>query len=675
MQRLSLWSRRLFSTRWIVQTTYTDPKSIWKRGIYSKFVYGTVPATANNNVLLSKAYTRAFPSGRYSTWSASTTEDANTEQLDSLPIREETKSLLQAAGITHLFPVQQKCWNPIWQGKDIVVRSQTGTGKTLAYALPLMEKVHSGHLKMHPETEGSPVILVLVPTRELAKQVYEEFGKLDTKLSGACIYGGAPYRPQEEQLRHHVSYLVGTPGRVADMMRRNLLLLDLVQCVVLDEADRMLEIGFASELEQILSAVSVDRQTLLFSATLPAWVKQQSTENMKQPIFIDLVGDNRESKIPKGVKHYAIAVPPYAKEAVVGDILTVYGGEKCIVFTHTKREADLLGSSEYIRDEATVIHGDIPQEGRELAIHGFRKGKFRNLIATDVAARGIDIPNVDFVLMTYTPNPTPESIDMYVHRSGRTGRAGKNGKSMLIYSQEEKDKLVKLERALGIRFERLQPPSTEQLLAASLERSWNKILSTPEALISQVSPLINDKISNMPGEKDSPRGLSPTRNLFHMLSDETDSEKRLQLLLAAAMARLGGFHSTLQHRSLLTGKHGFVTFHMEDKRPEGKRRGFGFHFLRRILSESFSEWIEDGEEISKIVVYPSGMEALFDVSEKIASSLMQHGLAGKSAFQVKPVNQLTEEMIQAMEAAESRKSSSTVSKTKHSDTSKRYRNH
>ncbi|GJQ08241.1 hypothetical protein GpartN1_g32.t1 [Galdieria partita] len=658
MYRFSLtatwrWSRRF--TTLCAEQHYSVANFIWKNNIYRALDCRRTIVESSSVYL--KKFSLASSSCSYSSHSACTIDDdsCTSQLLDSLPIREDTKKRLKALGITRLFPVQEKCWSPIWQGKDVIVRSQTGTGKTLAYALPLIEKANSGHFKAHTKDKGSPFIVVLAPTRELAKQVFDEFGKLESTLSGACIYGGAPYRPQEEQLRNRLSYLVGTPGRVADMMRKNLLHLEHVECIVLDEADRMLEIGFASDLEQILSAVSGDKHTLLFSATLPPWVKQQSAENMRNPMFIDLVGDDRDSKIPKGVKHYAIAVPPFAKEAVVGDILSVFGGEKCIIFTPTKREADMLGSSEYIRDESTVIHGDIPQEGRELAINGFRRGKFRNLIATDVAARGIDIPDVDFVLTTYTPFPTPESIDMYVHRSGRTGRAGKQGKSVLIYSQGEKDKLVKLERALGIRFERLHPPSSEQLLIASFERSWKKVLDTPESLVSQVLPILEEKLNSIDLQQQHPSEVAPHNSLLKdCIVHETQLEKKLQLLLAAALARLGGFQSTVQHRSLLTGKHGFVTFHIQDNRPIAKRKGLSVQFIRRILSESMSDSVKDMEDVSKVVIYPSGYEALFDVSEKIAYDLIEHGLGEKSHFQVKPMKQLTRETIQVVEAAEKR---------------------
>lgn len=651
MHRLLLTTTlQRFAKCWKRQTTTI---LIWKNYIHSTCLWRTTSALPFSAVVAYK-YPGWLSNCRYATSSASRGKGASTSnQLDSIPIREETKRCLQAMGVTHLFPVQENCWHPVWQGKDVIVRSQTGTGKTLAYALPLIEKVSQGHFAAKSRRVGSPLIVVLAPTRELAKQVFEEFNKLEVTLSGACIYGGASYRPQEEQLRRHLSYLVGTPGRVADMMRKDLLHLDQVQCIVLDEADRMLEIGFANELEQILASVSREKQTLLFSATLPAWVKQQSAENMRNPIFVDLVGDNKDSKIPKGVKHYAIAVPPFAKEAVVGDILSVFGGEKCIIFTPTKREADMLGSSEFIRDESAVIHGDIPQEGRELAIHGFRKGKFRNLIATDVAARGIDIPNVDFVLMTYAPNPTPESIDMYVHRSGRTGRAGKQGKSVLLYTQKEKDKLVKLERALGIHFERLQLPSSEQLLQASMERCWNQVLSTPKSLLAQVSPILEDKLGQVHDAKyvSHTTNNASCRSLLDAFSEETTLEKKLQLLLAAALARLGGFHSSLQHRSLLTAKHGFVTFHIQDNRPASKKKGLSVHFLRRILSDSLPDLVKDTTDISKVIVYPNGDEALFDIPESIASFLVQRGLGEKSHFEIKPVKQLTREMAQVIEAA------------------------
>ncbi|EME26964.1 ATP-dependent RNA helicase [Galdieria sulphuraria] len=659
----SLFTPTLRWSQWFAKTCTTLQRRSVTTNIWKNDIYLSLGKCRTTTVGSSSFYLKFYgASSSYSTLSVSSVDDDSSalHYVDNLPIREETKERLKASGITRLFPVQQKCWNPIWQGKDVVVRSQTGTGKTLAYVLPLIEKASLGHFKAHTKRTGSPFIVVLAPTRELARQVFEEFGKLETTLLGACIYGGAPYRPQEEQLRNCLSFLVGTPGRVADMCRKNLLHLELVQCIVLDEADRMLEIGFASELEQILSAVSGNKQTLLFSATLPTWVKQQSAKNMRNPAFLDLVGEDKDAKIPKDVKHYAIEVPPFAKEAVIGDILSVFGGEKCIIFTPTKREADMLGSSEYIRDESTVIHGDIPQDGRELAINGFRKGKFRNLIATDVAARGIDIPNVDFVLMTYTPTPTPESIDMYVHRSGRTGRAGNKGKSMLIYSQAEKDKLLRLERALGIRFERLHPPSSEQLLMVSLERSWKKVLGTPDSLVSQVLPILEDKIKNIHHQQ---YNSVTNGSVLDAIMNETKLEKKLQILLGAALARLGGFHSTVQHRSLLTSKHGFATFHIQDNRPIAKRKGFGVHFLRRILSESLPDLVKDTEAISKVVVYPSGYEALFDVSEKVASSLVEYGLGEKSQFEVKPVKQLTQEMIQVVEAAEKRKLSVVHNKT------------
>jgi ATP-dependent RNA helicase DDX21 len=246
----------------------------------------------------------------------------------------------------------------------------------------------------------TPRALVLAPTRELAKQVEREFMESAPMLSTICVYGGVSISTQQRQLQRGVDIAVGTPGRIIDLIDRGSLNLQDVRFLVLDEADQMLAVGFEEDVERILEQLPKKRQGMLFSATMPAWVKNLSRKYLRDPLTIDLVGDN-DAKLAEGIRILAIPIPAAAKRAILTDLITVYGkGGKAIVFTQTKRDADdvALGMGRILGCEA--LHGDISQAQREKTLDAFREGKITVLVATDVAARGLDVPNVDLVCTT-----------------------------------------------------------------------------------------------------------------------------------------------------------------------------------------------------------------------------------------------------------------------------------
>ncbi|EHA8587775.1 DEAD-box ATP-dependent RNA helicase 53 [Cocos nucifera] len=362
-------------------------------------------------------------------------------EIARLGISQEIVSDLARKGITKLFPIQTSVlyglclgfvlfapWmgleldiglravlEPAMQGRDMIGRARTGTGKTLAFGIPIMDKIIRFNAK-HGRGRN-PLAIVLAPTRELARQVEKEFRE-SAPLDTLCVYGGVPIQRQMRTLDYGVDVVVGTPGRIIDLLKRGALNLSEVQFVVLDEADQMLAVGFDEDVEIILEKLPLNRQSMMFSATMPSWIRRLTQKYLKDPVTIDL---------------------EHAK------------GGKCIVFTQTKRDADRLAYVMGRRFECEALHGDISQNQRERTLAGFRDGRFHILVATDVAARGLDIPNVDLVLHYELPNTS----ELFVHRSGRTGRAGKKGSAILIYTNEQTRAVRAIEQDIGCKFTEL----------------------------------------------------------------------------------------------------------------------------------------------------------------------------------------------------------------------------
>ncbi|KAI4295068.1 hypothetical protein MLD38_040663 [Melastoma candidum] len=370
-------------------------------------------------------------------------------EIAKLGIEEEIVSALAKKGITKLFPIQKAVLDPAMQGRDMIGRARTGTGKTLAFGIPIMDKIIKFNAK-HGKGRN-PLALVLAPTRELARQVEKEFYESAPNLDTICVYGGTPIQRQMRQLDYGVDVVVGTPGRVIDLIKRGALNLSEVQFAVLDESDQMLAVGFEEDVETILKNLPQNRQSMMFSATMPAWIKGLTRKYLKDPLTIDLVGDS-DQKLADGISLYSIASDLYAKASIVGPLITEHAkGGKCIVFTQTKRDADRLAFAMGKSYRCEALHGDISQAQRERTLSGFREGHFSILVATDVAARGLDIPNVDLVIHYELPN----SSEIFVHRSGRTGRAGKKGSAVLIYTQDQHRDVRIIERDVGCKFTEL----------------------------------------------------------------------------------------------------------------------------------------------------------------------------------------------------------------------------
>ncbi|CAA6653812.1 unnamed protein product [Spirodela intermedia] len=382
--------------------------------------------------------------------------------ISSLGLPQQLVDSLQKRGITHLFPIQRAVLEPALEGRDLIARAKTGTGKTLAFGIPIIKKLtlddEGGSISRR--ARRLPRFLVLAPTRELARQVEKEIKESAPYLSTVCVYGGVSYNLQQNAISRGVDVVVGTPGRIIDLINSSSLKLGEVQYLVLDEADQMLAVGFEEDVEVILDQLPQQRQSMLFSATMPGWVRKLARKYLDNPLTIDLVGDEEE-KLAEGIKLYAVPATSTSKRTILSDLITVYAkGGKTIVFTQTKRDADEVSMALTNSISSEALHGDISQYQRERTLNSFRQGKFTVLVATDVAARGLDIPNVDLIIHYELPND-PET---FVHRSGRTGRAGKEGNAILMFTGSQRRTVKSLERDVGCRFEFISPPVMQEVL-------------------------------------------------------------------------------------------------------------------------------------------------------------------------------------------------------------------
>ncbi|KAF4360035.1 hypothetical protein F8388_021328 [Cannabis sativa] len=353
-------------------------------------------------------------------------------EISKLGIAQEIVSALAKRGILKLFPIQRAVLEPAMEGRDMIGRARTGTGKTLAFGIPIMDKIVQFNAK-HGRGRN-PLALVLAPTRELARQVEREFQESAPSLDTICVYGGTPISAQMRQLQYGVDIAVGTPGRVIDLLKRGALNLTEVQFLVIDEADQMLQVGFQEDVERILESLPKKRQSMMFSATMPSWIRKLTQNYLKTPVNIDLVGDS-DQKLADGISLFSIASDMHGKPSIIGPLITEHAkGGKCIVFTQTKRDADRLAYAMAKSHRCEALHGDISQSQRERTLAGFRDGNFNILVATDVASRGLDIPNVD-LLPKIAGDST--SVDMFGdtgfggmrdRRPGGPGRSGFGGR-------------------------------------------------------------------------------------------------------------------------------------------------------------------------------------------------------------------------------------------------------
>lgn len=544
--------------------------------------------------------------------------------IDELGVSDKTLEVLRKKNFEVMTPVQSQSYSHVYDGEDVVARSRTGTGKTIAFGLPIIEKLVQRGLNEMRSGRDLPLVLVLEPTRELAMQVSQELSKLCSvhRMRVHSIYGGSSYSVQERAIRDGVHILVATPGRMLDHIRRGTVDLGNVRHVVLDEGDTMLEMGFQKDVETIIMNVKspgaaarraaadalmdygaeedegedddedwedegnslydpLDDETdarkeadakkaakhvqmLLFSATMPGWICSLTDKHMEDPIFLDAVQEG-ETRLAATIKHLAVRLPNVrmrmdgVRTYVEDLILTEGKGGQTIVFTNTKEEADtLVASDSFGQLKSMALHGDIGQNSRQATIRQFKEGKIDVLVATDVAARGLDIAGVDLVVHTGPPNDP----DTYVHRSGRTGRAGRNGTAILLYSAPEERKLSMFEKVLKFRFQRAGPPSPDQITEASAAFASKKLQQVNPEVVQYFLPYARDMLESLKSgkmvfdqkevddaEEEEDEGAS---------LDEAEGPESTEVLFARCMAAISNRH-TIASRSLLTGQEEFMT--------------------------------------------------------------------------------------------------------------------
>ncbi len=362
----------------------------------------------------------------------STPETPTIQRFDELNLSETMLAALTEARYEVPSPIQAGVIPIALEGKDVLGQARTGTGKTAAFSIPIIERI--------PTTRG-PHALILVPTRELAVQVRDEIVKLSKGFPIQCValYGGKPIRGQMDKLKRNPHIVVGTPGRVIDHMTRRSLILDHLQVVVLDEADRMLDIGFRPDIEKILRRCPEDRQTMLLSATVPPPIERLANRYMRDPVKVDYSPTNVSAETIE--QRYFTVDGPKKMELLVR-LLRREQPSKCIVFCRTKRGTEKLFQRLQKKTKLVrCIHGDLQQGARNRTISDFKAGRYRILIATDVVGRGIDISDVTLII-NYD---VPEYSDDYVHRVGRTGRMGKEGVAYTFVTPEEGGQLTRIE--------------------------------------------------------------------------------------------------------------------------------------------------------------------------------------------------------------------------------------
>ena len=374
---------------------------------------------------------------------------------------------LDTLGYEEPTPIQREAIPPLLAGRDLLGQAATGTGKTAAFTLPLLQRIaHSAR--------RCPSVLILVPTRELAIQVAESvtrYGK-ELKISVLPVYGGQPIGPQLYALKRGVDVVVATPGRALDHIQRKTLQLKTVQTVVLDEADEMLDMGFAEDLDAILEQIPKERQTALFSATMPPRIASIARRHLKEPVEIRIAKEPLKAGVAPRVHQTAYIVARPHKEAALARILDMEAPKSALVFCRTRIEVDELTAMLTGRGHrAEAIHGGMNQSQRDRVMNSFRSGQTELLVATDVAARGLDIPSVSHVV-NYDLPTSPES---YVHRIGRTGRAGREGAAITVIDPREQRLLWNIEQLTKAKIVVTPIPSVADLRTKQLARTKSAV--------------------------------------------------------------------------------------------------------------------------------------------------------------------------------------------------------
>ncbi|ORX51553.1 DEAD-domain-containing protein [Hesseltinella vesiculosa] len=478
-------------------------------------------------------------------------------KLASYRITPGTVENLASHGIHSLFEIQAKTFDAIYDGNDVLARARTGTGKTLAFALPVIEKL-SADKEFSSKRGRAPRVLVLCPTRDLAKQVCGDFEYISgSRLTALPVYGGTPYQEQTSVLRQGCDVVVGTPGRILDHIKFGNLKLHDLRYIVLDEADEMLDArGFQDDMFNVLDHIKeqgAKYQTLLFSATVPESVMETINRFMKSDYTrIDLIG-NARNRTNTNIRHIAMPASYASRADIIGDVVNVYGKSGLtVIFCATKADANELGTHDKLKQDSAVLHGDIAQQSREATMKAFREGKYKCIVCTDVLARGLDIPQVDLVINCQPPKDT----ESYVHRSGRTGRAGRSGVCVTFYKPMEESLLDYITRKTGVQFERMSAPRPEDIIKSTTEDCFKSIDSVNRDVLQYFTEAAQQLIEQHGAEH----------------------------AVASALAVMSGYHQGLPSRSLLTSMENQTTLFFDVGRPINH-----VGYIRNIINREYTD--------------------------------------------------------------------------------------
>ncbi|MEI2455747.1 MULTISPECIES: DEAD/DEAH box helicase [Lysobacter] len=458
-----------------------------------------------------------------------------TPKFTDLALPETLLRALADVGYESPSPIQAATIPPLLEGRDVLGQAQTGTGKTAAFALPILAAIDPA--------QARPQALVLAPTRELAIQVAEAFQKYATHLPGfhvLPIYGGQSYYPQLQALKRGVQVVVGTPGRVIDHLERGSLDLSQLRCLVLDEADEMLRMGFIDDVEAVLKKTPETRQVALFSATMPPQIKRIAQTYLKEPVEVAIKAKTTTSA---NIRQRYWSVSGVHKLDALTRILEAETFDAMIVFSRTKLGTEELAEKLSARGiSAAAINGDVQQAQREKTIQNLKDGKIDVLVATDVAARGLDVERISHVLNYDIPYDT----ESYVHRIGRTGRAGRKGEAILFVTPRERGMLRAIERATRQPIEPMELPSVETVNEQRVSRFLGRI---SEALESQELGLFRDLVERYEREKNV-----PAVEIAAALAKLVQGENPLLLAPPAAQPRYAERDGPREHRGQATRK-------------------------------------------------------------------------------------------------------------------------
>lgn len=434
------------------------------------------------------------------------------------------------------------------ENQDLVVKSQTGSGKTASFGIPICEMVKW--------EEKKPQALILTPTRELAVQVREDItniGRLK-RIKAMAVYGKEPFTKQKEELKQKNHVVVGTPGRVLDHIERGTLVLDQVKYLIIDEADEMLNMGFIDDVETIIKELPLDRVTMVFSATLPENVENLCHKYMKDPINIEIAAT---AITTDSIEHQLIEVNEGDKISLLKSVTIVENPESCIIFCRTKENVDTVYTElERSQYSCEKIHGGLEQEERFAVMDGFKMGNFRYLVATDVAARGIDIDNVTLVI-NYD---TPMEKESYVHRTGRTGRAGNKGKAITFATPYEEKFIKAIEKYIGFEIPVREAPTNQEVAKGTA--AFEEKMSGRRIVKNNKTARINQDISKLHfsgGKKKKIRALDFVGTIAKIPGVTADDIGIITI------------HDNMSYVDILNGKGSLVLQAMENATIKGKK--------------------------------------------------------------------------------------------------------